>query len=229
MKEISLREMLANAVHFGHKTSRWNPKMKSYIHGESGGVHVFDLNKTAENLQKACEFLGRAAKSGSKILFVSTKPQTRTMLEEFQKETEVPIVINKWVGGMLTNISTMQKRIKTLKEINEMIETGEIEKFTKKEQAELKKERDKLEYAFGGIKKMHKIPAAIFIVDGKRDENAIREAKKLGIKVIGIGDSNVNPDYYDLLIPGNDDAISSLTYLLSFVFDSVREAKKTKK
>lgn len=227
MKDISLKEMLASAVHFGHKTSRWNPKMKPFLHGNSGGVHIFDLHKTAEKLKGACEFLQTASSQGKSILFVSTKPQTKELFEEFQKETDYPIVVNKWIGGLLTNLSTMLGRIRRLKDLKEMFETGEIVKFTKKEQAKMKKEKEKLEDAFGGIVKIHRPPDILFVVDGKRDFTAIKEAKNLGITVVGICDSNVDPDYYNYLIPGNDDAISSLTYLLSFVFDAIREGKKS--
>lgn len=225
MKEISLREMLANAVHFGHKTALWNPKMKTYIYGQKGGVHVFDLQKSAEGLKKACETLERASKQGKNILFVSTKPQTKTLFRELQKETGYPIVVNKWVGGMLTNLDTITKRIRRLKDLREMVETGDIEKFTKKEQAGLKKELIKLEESFGGIEKMHRKPDIVFVVDGKRDQIALKEARRLGITIVGICDSNVDPDLYDCLIPANDDAISSLTYILSFVFDAVRGNK----
>ncbi len=226
MKEISPREMLANAVHFGHKTSLWNPKMKSYIYGQKGGVHVFDLQKTAKKLQEACEVLARNAKQGKTVLFVSTKPQTKSLLKEFHKETGCPVVINKWIGGMLTNLKTMNQRMRRLRDLREMADTGEIEKFTKKEQAQLKKELEKLDEAFSGIEKMHRKPDVLFVVDGKRDTNALKEAKKLGITIVGICDSNVDPDFYDYLIPANDDAISSLTHVLSFVFDAVRQGKK---
>lgn len=225
MKEISLREMLANAVHFGHKTTLWNPKMKKYIHGEKGGVHVFDLAKTAKALQEACDFLHRASREGKMILFVSTKPQTKTLLQELQKETGAPIVFNKWVGGMLTNIKTILNRIRKLRELKEMIESGEIEKFTKKEQSTIKKDVEKLEVSFGGIEKMHRKPDILFVVDGKRDQTALKEAQKMGITIVGLCDSNVDPDLYDYPIPANDDAISSLVYLLSLVFDAVKSGR----
>ncbi|MCT4592569.1 MAG: 30S ribosomal protein S2 [Candidatus Gracilibacteria bacterium] len=225
MKEISVREMLANAVHFGHKKTTWNPKMKTYIHGAMGDVHVFDLNKTAKALKEACDFLNRASREGKTILFVSTKPQTKVLFEEFQKEVGVPIIVNKWIGGLLTNQKTISARIRKFKDLKEMVKTGEIEKFTKKEQAKLKKDLEKLEEAFGGIEKMHRKPDVMFVVDGKRDKNALKEAEILGIPVVGICDSNADPDLYDLAVPANDDAISSLTYILSFIFDAVKEGK----
>jgi len=226
---ISLEELAKNAVHFGHKTTRWNPKMKSYIYGASNGVHVFDLNKTASALKKTVIELESLAKKGKSILFVSTKPQTKALLEEFREATGYPIVVNKWVGGMMTNFETIRGRIKKMKTIESMFETGEIQKYTKKEQSKMKKDLEKLQEAFEGIRDLHKTPDVIFIVDGKRDLNAVNEARKLGIKVVGIADTNVDPDLYDTLIPGNDDAISSLAYLLSFVFEAVKDNPKLKK
>jgi len=227
MKEISVREMLANAVHFGHKASHWNPKVKPFIYKKAGDIHLFDLQKTAKYLKKACEELYRAARSGKVILFVSTKPQTKISLQEFQKETGLPIVVDKWIGGMLTNIDTMSKRIRFLKDLLEMEKTGEIEKFTKKEQAKLKQEREKLQIAFSGIMKMHRLPDIVFTIDSRRDVNALKEAKKLGIITIGICDSNADPDLLDFPIPGNDDSVSSLKYLLDdFVFQAIKEGRK---
>ncbi len=224
--KISLNEMAQNAVHFGHKAPRWNPKMKPYIHGNKRGIHIIDLNKTLAALDTACAFLKKKSDQGGMILFVSTKPQTKPLLEEFHKKTGHPIVVSKWVGGMLTNFPTIRERIKYLKSIREMIVTGEIEKFNKKERSALNKEREKLERAFGGIAEMYRLPDAVFIVDGKRDESVLREAKKLRIPVIGLADTNVDPSLYDILIPGNDDAISSLTYLLSAIFESIQPLKK---
>jgi len=197
--------------------------------GTGGSTGHAYLKKTAEGLKKTCEFLNRMAREGRTTLFVSTKPQTKMLFKELQKDTGYPIVINKWVGGMLTNLKTISGRIRKLKNIREMFETGEIEKFTKKEQSKMKKEMDKLEIAFGGIEKMHKKPDVMFVIDGKRDINAIREANKLNIPVVGICDSNVDPDNYSILIPANDDAISSLTHILSFIFDAVKIGKKSNK
>ncbi len=226
---VSLEELAQNAVHFGHKTSRWNPKMKKYIYASSNGVHVFDLHKTAEGLKNTLLELEKLAKKGKTILFVSTKPQTKVMFEEFRESTGYPIVVNKWIGGMMTNFETIKGRIKKMKYIESMITTGELEKYTKKEQSKFRKELEKLQEAFDGIRDLHKVPDAIFIVDGKRDLNAIREAHRLNIPVFGIADTNVDPDNYTSLIPGNDDAISSLAYILSFVFEAVDNNPKYKK
>ncbi len=226
---ISLEELAKNAVHFGQKTTRWNPKMKKYIYGESNGVHIFDLNKTASALKDMIQKVGELAKGGKTILFVSTKPQTKAMFEEFREATGYPIVVNKWIGGMMTNFETIRGRIKKMKHIESMFETGDIEKYTKKEQSEFKKELEKLQEAFDGIRDLYKAPDAMFIVDGKRDLNAVLEARKLSIPVLGIADSNVDPDLYDMLIPGNDDAISSLAYLLSFIFEAAKDNTKMKR
>jgi len=226
---ISLEELARNAVHFGQKAARWNPKMKKYIYGESNGVHIFDLNKTASALKEMIQKVEEMAKSGKTILFVSTKPQTKAMFEEFRGATGYPIVVNKWIGGLLTNFETIRGRIKKMKNIEGMFESGEIEKYTKKEQSEFRKELEKLQDAFDGIRDLYKAPDAIFVIDGKRDVNAILEARKLSIPVYGIADSNVDPDMYSLLIPGNDDAISSLAYLLSFIFEAAKDNSKMKR
>lgn len=226
---ISLEELAKNAVHFGQKTARWNPKMKQYIYGESNGVHIFDLNKTASALKEMIQKLEELAKAGKTILFVSTKPQTKSMFEEFRAATGYPIVVNKWIGGLLTNFETIRGRIKKMKHIEAMFENGEIEKYTKKEQSEFKKELEKLQEAFDGIRDLYKAPDAVFVIDGKRDLNAILEARKLSVPVLGLADSNVDPDLYDMLIPANDDAIASLAYLLSFIFEAAKDNPKMKK
>ena len=229
MKKIDLKEMLECGVHFGHKVSHWNPKMAKFIFGKRGGVHVFDLNKTAKSLQQACEFLARETASGKTVLLVSTKPQTKIGLEEFAKSSGVPVVTERWIGGMLTNFPTMLSRIRRLKNLNEMFASGEIEKFTKKEIAGLKKEQDKLQSAFGGILKMHKVPDILFVVDAKRDETALKEARRLGITTVGLCDSNADPDLLDWPIPGNDDAISALKFFLNdFIFPAVGKKSKVK-
>ncbi len=229
MSHFSLDELAQHAVHFGHKTTRWNPKMKSYLYGSEKGVHVFNLRKTAEGLDALLKEISSLSKEGKTILFVSTKPQTKVLFEEFQQKTGYPIVVNKWIGGLLTNFETIRKRIKKMKTLEEMFETGEIEKYTKKERGMLKKEMGILQDSFGGISELFRLPDALFIVDGKRDKTAILEANRLGIPVVGIADSNVDPDDYSVFVPGNDDAISSLTYILSFVFEASGKRKDARK
>lgn len=229
MANISLADLAAHAVHFGHKSTRWNPKMKSFLAGVQNGIHVFDLRKTLERFHVLVQEVEKLAKEGKNILFVSTKPQTKELFEEFQKGTGYPIVVNKWVGGTLTNFDTIKGRLREMKKMEEMFETGEIEKYTKKERGNIGKELEKLKIAFGGIADMYRVPDAVFIVDGKRDEIAIREANRLGIPVIGFADSNVDPDLYSICVPANDDAVSSLIYLLSFVFEAARVRGEEKK
>jgi small subunit ribosomal protein S2 len=229
MADISLADLATHAVHFGHKSTRWNPKMKPFLAGEQNGIHVFDLRKTLERFHKLIQEIEQLAKENRTILFVSTKPQTKELFDEFQKETGYPIVVNKWVGGTLTNFDTIKGRLREMKKMEEMFETGEIEKYTKKERGNIAKELEKLKIAFGGIADMYRMPDAVFIVDGKRDEIAIREANRLGIPVIGFADSNVNPDLYSICVPANDDAVSSLIYLLSFVFEAARVRGDDKK
>jgi len=222
----AVRELAENACHFGHKVNRWNPKMASYLWGKRGGVHIFDLEKTAEGLDRMTKTIASLSEEGKTILFVSTKPQTKMILAELHKKTGHPVITNKWVGGLLTNFETIKPRIRRLKDIREMIKTGDIEKFPKKEQSQMKKEMEKLEIAFAGIVDMYKMPDAIFVVDGCRDAIAIREAKRLKIPVYGIADSNVDPDGYEDFIPANDDAVTSLSFLLGKIFAVLKSPKK---
>ncbi len=226
---VTLRELAENACHFGHKVSRWNPKVAPYLWGKKGGVHIFDLDKTATALSRVAQTISELSAEGKVILFVSTKPQTKTILREIFTTKGYPVVSDKWVGGLLTNFDTIKQRIRRLKDIREMIDTGDIEKFPKKEQSQIKKERERLEILFGGIADMYRAPDALFVIDGVRDEIAIKEANRLGIPVYGILDSNANPDGYTDFIPANDDAITSLSFLLGKIFQVLSPSKKTKK
>lgn len=224
-----IKELAENACHFGHKTSKWHPKMKDFIWGAKGGIHIIDLEKTAEYLKEILNTVKKISESGKTILFVSTKPQTKAIMKEIKDKKDYPVISNKWIGGLLTNFYTIKNRIRRLKEIREMIQTDDISKFTKKEKSKILKEGEKLEGVFGGIDNMYKLPDAIFVVDGSRDNLAIEEAKKLSIPIYGIADTNVNPDDYEKLVPANDDAITSVTFLLGKVFESLekRKVKKT--
>lgn len=224
--EAILRELAENACHFGHKVNRWNPKMAPYLWGKKGGVHIFDLEKTSVCLDRVLKTIETLTKDGKTILFVSTKPQTKMILSEIFEKTGHPVIINKWVGGLLTNFDTIKPRVRRLKDIRGMMDTGDIEKFPKKEQAKMKKEVEKLENAFGGIVNLYRMPDAIFIVDGCRDAIAIREANRLNIPVYGIADSNVDPRGYKDFIPANDDAITALSYLLGKVFEVITPLRK---
>ncbi len=227
MKEISLKEMLAAAMHFGHKTQKWNPRMKPYIYGKRSGIHVFDLQKTALEMQKALDFIHQTVLDGKKILFVGTKQHTTALLEDIKKTTGMPIVTHRWVGGMLTNFSTIKERIRKYKKLKKEEENNELERYTKKEQVKIKKEMQKLEDTFIGIADMYSVPDVMFVIDACREKTAIKEAHKLKMKVIGICDTNADPDDFDQLIPANDDALKSVTYVLDFVKDVILDAQKS--
>lgn len=220
--EITIEDMIANAVHFGHRVNKWNPKMKPYIYGQVNGTHLFNLNKTKTHLEALLKYMKKAVEDEQTILFVSTKPQTTEMINNIADLHDFPRVTQKWFGGLLTNFETMKDRIRYFKNLKEQQETGEFEKFTKKEAVKLEKEILKLENAIGGIQSMRKLPQILFVVDGKRDMIAIKEARKLRIPVIGICDSNADPENYDLFVPANDDALKSLNYILGKVEEALK-------
>lgn len=225
---ITIDEMLANAVHYGHRATKWNPRMKPYIYSEINGIHLFQLEKTKDHLEKLLEYIKRIIEEGKTILMVSTKPQTAEMIPRLAEIHDFPFVTKKWFGGTLTNFDTMKERIRYYKNLKEQQETGEFEKFTKQERVNLEKEIEKLGNALGGIQGMRRLPEALFIVDGKRDLIAIREARKLKIPVIGICDTNADPLLYDLFVPANDDAMKSLQYLLGKVEEIFKLVPKRK-
>jgi len=225
---LSVEELMKNAVHFGHRSNKWNPRMKRYLYGQANGIHLFDLEQTKAQMEKLLNFLQESIQDGKRILFVSTKPQTEGMIPEIAELHDFPYVTKKWYGGLLTNFDTIKERIRYYKNLKEQETTGELEKFTKKEQVQMKKEINKLETGLGGIQNMRKIPQILFVVDGKRDLIAIKEAKKLGIQVVGLCDSNADPNLYDILVPANDDAMKSLTYLLGLVKETLENVKTMK-
>ncbi len=221
MAKDQMQNMLESAVHFGHKPTKWNPKMSKYIYGVRNGVHILDLEKTTDCLQKAKEYLKKETAEGKKVLLVSTKPQAADLIKEAAESTGMPYVIYKWMGGLLTNFSTIKRRIQYYKKLKEEERTGEISKYTKKEIAELKKTMAKLEVAIGGVQNMEKLPDIVFVADVVRDDIAVSEANKLNIPVVGIADTNADPDNLKYPIPGNDDAIKSLTYLINEVKSAI--------
>lgn len=227
MSDQILQEMLEAAVHFGHRTSNWNPKIAPYLHGEHKGVHIFNLEKTAECLEKAKEFTRKLVSEGKTILVVSTKPQTLEIVPRECERLGLPYVVHKWFGGLLTNFSTIKSRIRYLKNMKDQMASGEITKYTKKEQSQIRKEIGKLQNALGGVENMTSTPDALFVTDTVRDATAVKEAIKLGIPVIAFCDSNANPEIIDFPIPGNDDAVKSLTYLLKHFFEAVEKGKKS--
>ena len=228
MSDISLKEMAASAVHFGHPTHKWNPKMKPYIYGSRYGVHIFDLQKTAKHLVKALDFLADCMHKNKEVLFVGTKQQCRRLLQEIKEATGMPIVTDKWIPGLLTNFKTIKERINYFKQLKEDDRKGELSKYTKKEQMKLRKKIQNLSIALSGVENMEGKPDVIFVADICRDNIAVKEARRLNIPVIGIVDTNANPDMVDYVIPANDDAIKSLSYILSLVKEAVTSKKERK-
>lgn len=221
----SVKEMMDAAMHFGHQTQRWNPKMKPYLYGSKNGIHIIDLEKTQVLLENALEFLKQSSATGKTVMLASTKPQAARLIIEAAKESKMPYVVNKWMPGLLTNFSTIKRRIKYFNDLLDQEKSGELEKYTKKEIAKIKKEIVKLMDAFGGVRELDRLPAVIFIADVVRDRIIVKEANKMKIKVIAIVDSNSDPDGVDYPIPANDDAISSLTYVISKVKQALVEGK----
>ena len=226
MIKADFNTLLAADVHFGHLKRKWNPKMAPYLHGKKNGVHIFDLNKTYQALTEAKSFLTSAMKQGKSILFVSTKQQSVELIREAADKCGVPYVNSKWIPGLLTNFKTIRKRVTHMLKLKEDEESGAFEKYTKKEALKLRKEIKKLDNALGGIANMEKTPDIVFVLDMHRDRIAVQEAKKIGATVVGIADSNVNPENIDFAIPGNDDAIRAITFFISQIEEAVLAGKK---
>ena len=226
MSVISMKQLLEAGVHFGHQTRRWNPKMKKYIFTERSGIYIIDLQKTVKKLEEAYFFMRDVAAEGKDILFVGTKKQAQESIESEAKRCGQYYVSNRWLGGMLTNFKTMRSRVAKLNEIDKLEETGDINLLPKKEIIKLMGEKEKLEKNLGGIKDLTSIPGAIFIVDPRKERIAVAEAKKLGIPIIAIVDTNCDPDEIDYPIPGNDDAIRAVKLIVSKMADAVVEANQ---
>ena len=222
---ITTRKLLEAGVHFGHKTGRWNPKMKKYIYTARNGIYIIDLEKSAALIENAYNALKKIAEDGGKVLFVGTKRTSQEIIREEALRSGSFYVTNRWLGGTMTNFKTVQKSIKRLKDIEKMEEDGTFEVLPKIEVIGLRKEAEKLEKNLGGIKEMRKVPNAIFVVDSRVDHNAVLEAKKLNIPVFGIADTNSDPDDLDYVIPGNDDASKSVKLLVSVMADAIVEAR----
>ena len=220
---INMKQLLESGVHFGHQTRRWNPKMKPYIFGARNGIHIIDLQKTVRLIKIAYDFIARTVSEGYPVLFVGTKKQAHESIVEESERCGMFYVVNRWLGGTLTNFQTIKKSIARLKELERMKEDGSINRYTKKEILKMDKELDKLEKNLGGIKNMDELPGAVFVVDPKREKIAVKEAKKLGIPVVAIADSNCDPDEIDFLIPGNDDAIRAIRLICSKIADACIE------
>ncbi len=222
---VSMRKLLENGVHFGHQTRRWDPKCKPFIYTAKNGIYIINLEKTQEDLKVAYDKLKEIAENGGKVLFVGTKKQAQQIVLDEATRCGSFYINQRWLGGTLTNFRTIQKRIKRLIEINEMETSGTINVYTKKEIALIRKEASKLENFLGGIKDMKKLPDAVVVVDPMEDHNAVLEAKKLGIPVFGLTDTNCNPAFVDYAIPSNDDAVKSIKLMISLLADAIVEAK----
>ena len=209
MSAVSMKQLLEAGVHFGHQTRRWNPKMKPYIYGERNGIHIIDLRQTVDEIERAANFIKDITSKGGTVLFVGTKKQAQQPMRENAERSGMPYVTYRWLGGMLTNFATIQKRIFYLKELRNMETSEEMQALPKKERLRLSRERDKLELNLGGVADMTRLPNALFIVDVNAETTAVAEAARLGIPVIALVDSNCDPDDIEFVIPGNDDAIRS--------------------
>ena len=226
MSVISIKQLLEAGVHFGHHTRRWNPKMSEYIYTERNGLYIIHLAKTVDKIDEAYAYVKEVAAAGKNILFVGTKKQAADAIKEEAERCGMYYVNVRWPGGMMTNFKTIKKSINRLNTLTKMSEDGTFDMLPKKEAAALNKEMIDLEKNYGGIKTMTELPAAIFIVDTKKEANAVKEAKKLGIPVIAIVDTNCDPDDADYIIPGNDDAIRAIKLISSVLADAVIEGKQ---
>lgn len=226
MSVISMKQLLEAGVHFGHQTRRWNPKMAPYIYTERNGIHIIDLQKSVGMVDAAYKAINDIVADGGTILFVGTKKQAQDSIKEEAERCGMFYVNERWLGGMLTNFKTIQSRVKRLQKIEEMSEDGTFDVLPKKEVLALKKEWDKLEKNLGGIKNMKRIPDAIFVVDPKKEKICVQEAHTLGITLIGIADTNADPEELDYIIPGNDDAIRAVKLIISRMADAVIEANQ---
>ena len=226
MPSVSMRQLLEAGVHFGHQTRRWNPKMKPFIFAERNGIHIIDLAQTVQRLDVALEFVRETVARGDQVLFVGTKKQAQEPVAQEATRANQPYVNKRWLGGMLTNFVTIKKRIGLLEQLEARQANGDFERMTKKEAAKLTEEMVKLQGTLGGMRKMKRLPGAIFIVDPHRERIGVTEANKLEIPVVGTGDTNVDPDELDFIIPANDDAIRAIRLLCTLVADAAIEGAR---
>ena len=226
MAVVAMKQLLEAGIHFGHQTRRWDPKMAEYIFQARNGIHIIDLQKTSKKVDEAYSFLKEQAEEGKTVLFVGTKKQAQECMKEAALKCGMFYVDQRWLGGMLTNFGTIRKRVQRLKELEEMEQDGTFDRLPKKEVILLKKEMEKLERNLGGIKEMEELPGVIFLVDPKKERIAILEAKKLGIPVVGLVDTNCNPEEVDYAIPGNDDAIRAVKLIADVMANAVIEGKQ---
>jgi small subunit ribosomal protein S2 len=221
MAEVGIKELLEAGVHFGHQTRRWNPKMRRYIHGERDGIHIIDLLQTEQLLAEAREFAGELTRGGGTVLFAGTKKQARDAVQEWAERTRMPFVNLRWLGGLLTNFNTISARIARLHELTDLQDQGRLELLPTKERMSMQAELAKLEYNLGGVRDMERLPDAVFVIDLKTEEIAVREAARLRLPIIGLVDTNCDPEPIDYVIPGNDDAIRSCELVIRTVGEAI--------
>ena len=226
MATITMKELLEAGVHFGHQTKRWNPRMKDYIFGERNGIYIIDLQKTLKMFKEAAKFVSDLAREGKVSLFVGTKRQAQEAIAEEAKRCGMFFVNHRWLGGLLTNNATIQKSIQRLRELDEMSQDGRYELLTKKEVQRLERERKHLEQNLAGIKDMPGLPDALFVVDSSKEDIAVKEARKMGIPVVAVVDTNCDPDLVDYVIPGNDDALRAIRLFASRIADAAEEGRR---
>ena len=226
MAVCSMKQLLEAGVHFGHQTSRWNPKMKKYIYGARNNIHIVDLQITVEEIEKAYKFVVEQVKQGKSVLFVGTKKQAQEAIAQEAERCGQFYMNTRWLGGTLTNFKTIKSRIERLEKLDNMEKTGQFDLLPKKEVISLKAERDKLQAVLGGIRQMNSLPGVMFVVDPHSEDIAVKEAKNLGIPVVAITDTNCDPDPIDYVIPGNDDAIRAVKLIASIIADAVIEANQ---
>ena len=226
MMKVALEDLLKAGVHFGHLTRRWDPKMKPYIFMERNGIHIIDLQKTLKSMEQAYAAIKEISASGDPILFVGTKKQAKDILKSEAMRSEMPYIVERWLGGTLTNFSTIKKSVRHLEKLEKMVLDGTVEKLTKKERLQVEREIDKMKKVFAGIQEMKKIPGAVFVVDIKKEEIAIREAKKLRVPIFAIVDTNCDPTQVDFPIPGNDDSTKSVTVIARVIADAILEGRE---
>ncbi len=229
MARTTYQELLDAGVHFGHLTRKWDPKMAKYIFMERNGIHIIDLNKTLAKLEEASSAIKQIVKSGRKVLFVATKKQAKDIIAAQAAEVNMPFVTERWLGGMLTNFATVRKSIKKMSNIDKMTKDGTYDVLSKKEKLMIQRERIKLESLLGGIADLNRLPAALFIIDVKKEHIAVSEAQKLNIPTFGMVDTNSNPDFIDFPIPANDDATKSITLISDIIINAIKEGLEERK
>ena len=224
--DVDIKQLLEAGAHFGHKTSRWHPKMAQYIYDKRGGNHIIDLTKTVEELERALDFISRITGEGKQVLFVSTKRQSKDIIKKLAEDTNMPYVTERWLGGMLTNGTTIGGRVKHVKDLEARMQSGELaNKYNKLEVQRFQEEIEAMNFLYGGIKEMHAKPGAMFVADILEDANAVREARKLGLPIVAIVDTNTDPTLIDYPIPANDDAVKTVQLIADYIEQAINNGK----